>query len=157
MALWVVVADYQLAGSSRDAAEFFAEARDEYPGDVYYLGHWGFQYYMDLDGTDSLIIERAANEQITSIKIDEGDTLIVPLISYPKFTPDPSGTTILDRKRYPIPCFMATLQGQSGAGFYSHFIGRLPYAIGAVSPEEYVAAELRVPDAEKSSEPAESN
>ena len=147
MALWVTVGDYQLANTGRDAAKFFVEAKENYPGNVYYLGHWGFQYYMDLDGTDPLIIERDANQQISSIKIGEGDTLIIPLTNNPEFTPVPgSGTIVVNREHYPIPSRMATLQGVSGAGFYSHFIGRLPYAIGPVTPEEYIAAEIRAPE-----------
>jgi len=144
MALWVAIGDYQAANTGRDAAKFFAEAKKNYPGPVYYLGHWGFQYYMDLDGTDPLIIQRDANQQISGIKIDLGDTLIIPLTVNPEFTPVPgSGTVVVNRELYPIPSRMATLQGVSGAGFYSHFVGRLPYAIGPVTPEEYIAAEIR--------------
>lgn len=147
MALWVTLADYQLADTGRDAAEFFAKAKNDYSGDVYYLGHWGFQYYMDLAKTDPLILIREADSDTSSGKMGLGDTLIIPLIGYPEFTPVPgTGTIVVDRKLYPIPCKIATLRGLSGAGFYSHFIGRLPYAIGAVTPEEYIAVEFRVPE-----------
>ena len=129
IALWVAYADFNLANSARTTA---AEIRRQYSGNrIFFEGHWGFQYYMELqDG-------RAVNFNNTR-DITPGDILVVP-VNNTNIRPFPREIAS------PLPdintntCkWLTTMHPAVGAGFYTDAWGPLPFAFGDVPPERYM-------------------
>ena len=72
--LEVAIADYQLANSARTAARQIAEKYKPSNQKMWFEGHWGFQYYMEKLGGQSIDIERS--------RLEPGDIVVVPWINY---------------------------------------------------------------------------
>ena len=128
LALAVARADTQLANAGRSAAEEF---HDRYGGrsDVFFAGHWGFQYYMESYGFRPVDVRKTA--------MTPGDLLILPQNNsfLPTLSDDFYGqTAVLERTACPV---LATMNSAVGAGFYADGWGPLPFAAGAVPKESY--------------------
>ena len=125
--LYLAAADYRLAHNGRRAAQ---EALDAAGGtNVWFTGHWGFQYYMEQGGAAAVDFETWAWEG--------GDLLVMPKfngqsLSFPE--------VLIQRyeiRAYPVLQGVTTLNREVGAGFYADSIGPLPYIIGPAVAEQY--------------------
>jgi len=129
ISLFLTWADYTFANTARSAALEIHKKYENYPGTVWFQGHWGFQYYMESSGYKILDIK---HPQLTN-----GDTMIIPSNNTNIYLPPPD--IILLRKTIQLyPCrWLATFNPFVGAGFYSHLWGPLPFGVGNVPPEKY--------------------
>jgi 4-amino-4-deoxy-L-arabinose transferase-like glycosyltransferase len=130
VALSVTWADYKWADAARSTADALNHRYRNYPGTVWFQGHWGFQYYMEKYGGKAFDINES--------DIPRGDILIVP--------PDNSSKFLLHEdmlfldvvyKVTPGISWLSTLNKSTGAGFYSSKWGPLPYAFGPVPEVAY--------------------
>lgn len=129
VAIMVCWADYKLADSARSAATAISNKFENSGRAVWFQGHWGFQYYMELEGS------KAAD--LRNPEYSPGDVMILP-------TNNTNVEALPEKKAYEdeilqfMPCrWLATINRKLGAGFYSDVWGPLPFAVGPVGPEEY--------------------
>lgn len=155
--LTVTLSDYCLAGSARNAARDLA-ARYSTPGTtMWFEGHWGFQYYMQERGCQSLDLYRmgrcrtgdrvvlpANNTQRIFWPIDKKSRIWLVLDAPPKeaarFPRLKWEGRRLGLVQEPVFPFLMTMR--QGAGFYSHLFGPLPFALKPGPDEVYEVIEL---------------
>lgn len=127
ISLSVTWADYTLANSSRDAAVYFSQKYSGPNRKMWFMGHWGFQYYMEL--RDGYPIDQHGSN------LNPGDIVVVSVNNTNIFNIDSQSYGLLERGQL-VPCrWLATMS--SGAGFYSNIWGPLPFSFGPVENEVY--------------------
>jgi 4-amino-4-deoxy-L-arabinose transferase-like glycosyltransferase len=137
LSLLAAHADFQQAETARQMTQQICRNYNAAPTRVWFQGHWGFQYYMQLSG--------AWPVDLRNSKLLPGDILVIP--------DGNSNDLSIDRKiialdtEVSLPDFpwFATHNASVGAGFYSSFWGPLPFAFGSVPPERVFAYTLRDP------------
>lgn len=142
LALWITIADTQLANSARAAAGILHRYQDQTRRDMLFEGHWGFQYYMQLYGAHPVDVKNFQFKPGDIFVVAENNSGVIPL--KPEFIAGGRGTEIeLDG-----PKGATTASWKLGAGFYSSHWGPLPFAIGDVPPERYLVYALTNPPPE---------
>jgi hypothetical protein len=130
LSLLVTIADAAQAESVRQSAVALARDFVGRDGTCWFEGHWGFQYYFQLQGARCW--DRNASQAWP------GDWLIFPL-NNTNLDPLPRDRfTLIDMRREAACRWLATMKLGSGAGFYSSQFGPLPYVFGPIPPETYV-------------------
>jgi 4-amino-4-deoxy-L-arabinose transferase-like glycosyltransferase len=135
LALAVVWADVQLAGTARAAA---GEIHDRYKGErgtVWFQGHWGFQYYMESRGGKAIDVKGS--------RLAPGDLVVIPNNNTNLFPIRPEWFLRIARSEQPGCRWLATMNPVVGAGFYADVWGPLPFAVGSVPPEYYDVLRFR--------------
>jgi len=127
VSLWVTWADTELANSARTAALSIQQETRNQPGTVWFMGHWGFQYYMESFGARPVDLDDPPRSP--------GDFLAVAQTAF--FEMRPEFVTSRQIIQIPIRLGVSTIHGDRGAGFYSFDEGPLPFAVGPVPPERY--------------------
>jgi 4-amino-4-deoxy-L-arabinose transferase-like glycosyltransferase len=127
LALLVTFSDYRLANCARQAADLIGRKYAQAGRTLWYDGHWGFQYYMDLRGTRHL----SANERFSA-----GEMIVIPENAPLTYDCRPPEYVLLDTINLSPMAGLTTIRGAS-AGFYSDATGPLPFAFGPVEPEQY--------------------
>jgi 4-amino-4-deoxy-L-arabinose transferase-like glycosyltransferase len=129
LALAVTATDWYAARSARAAATQLYNMYHVEDSDLWFEGHWGFQYYMQelgakpVDGVHS--------------KIPKGSTIILPALTT-QLVPIPDGYAKPSQMvNVPVMKWMAVLSERLGAGFYSSVFGPMPYVIAPQPPEPY--------------------
>jgi len=121
LALAVAAADARWANDVRETARGIA-ARHVRPGaPVRFLGHWGFQWYMEEGGAKALDV---LNEGIPA-----GTILVIPSNSTQLYYPERDEVVSLEVPVRPEPRVLRTMARKTGAGFYANNMGFLPYRI----------------------------
>jgi 4-amino-4-deoxy-L-arabinose transferase-like glycosyltransferase len=135
IALLVARADYQLAGSSRIAASELTQRLAATAASARFEGHWGFQYYMQEHG--AVPVDRQNPQFVSSeaVVIPVGNSYLFPL-------PEKQIAPWFEY-RLNASTWLATMNGFSGAGFYSDGWGPLPFAFGPVSPEKFLVYRVK--------------
>jgi 4-amino-4-deoxy-L-arabinose transferase-like glycosyltransferase len=128
VSLWLTWADAELANSARTAAEQIEQQTRSQPGTVWFLGHWGFQYYMESFGARPVVVDDPPHRP-GDFLATAGDRLL--------FEVRPTFVASREVIEIPMRLGITTAQGRLGAGFYSSDLGPLPFAVGAVPPERY--------------------
>jgi hypothetical protein len=135
ISIWVTKADSDWANSARQASEIIEKQISNGTNPVWFMGHWGFQYYVQLWGARPMDFLRSDT--------GAGDVLIVPAsnaVSYvlpsPQFVAT-SGVLSIDLQQP-----LSTMRWREGAGFYSSFFGFLPFAFGKPATEQYYVLRL---------------
>ena len=128
----IAVADYQLAQANRSAARRLAKSQQS-PGQVWFAGHWGFQYYMQELGA------RRVDDQAPEYRA--GDVLILPLNNY-GFSPTFGGLKMFDTLEIGTLPWLTTMNGPMGANFYFSPGDRLPFVVGQVPPEAFLILQV---------------
>jgi hypothetical protein len=128
VSLWLTWADAQLANSARAAAGLIEQKTRNQPGTVWFMGHWGFQYYMESFGARAVVVNDPPQSAGDFLAIAERDRL---------FEIRPAFVSSRDVIQIPMRLGITTVQRELGTGFYSSDLGPLPFAIGPVSPERY--------------------
>ncbi len=128
LALLVTYSDYRLANCGYQASEMINKKYQKEQGTIFYDGHWGFQYYMDLDGAKPLIPD---------LKLSREDIIVFPENTPMMYGPDRKRFEMVDMITLRSLLYLTTLRISSGAGFYADIIGPLPYAFGRIEPERY--------------------
>jgi len=135
LSILIGVADYRQANCARDAASLYQKRYGAEASKVQFLGHWGFQYYMEQWGAKAF---DRNNPKVAHGEIVVGpfsDPNVVHLSVEKVFTRDESTFSTLP--------FVSTFRVGTGAGFYSSFGGPLPWVINKIPPERYYAVETR--------------
>lgn len=138
MALWVAWGDEALANSARAAAVEIRDKTRGQPGTVWFEGHWGFQYYMQLYGAQAVDVDAP--------EFKTGDFLAIPLENGVFFQLRPRFAVEDDVIQIALPHHMATMQSKLGAAFYSSDDGPLPFVVGKIPAERYDLMKLSVSD-----------
>ena len=128
VSLWLTWADTELANSARTAAALIEQRTRNRPGTVWFLGHWGFQYYMESFGARAVVVDDPPHLAGDSLGVAGSDTL---------FEMRPEFVSSRDAIQISMHLGITTTQRELGAGFYSSDLGPLPFAIGPVPPERY--------------------
>ena len=129
IALAVTWADYRLAESARTAS---TEVQDKYLNkrvNIWFSGHWGFQYYMQNMGAKAIDIYRSP--------FTSGDIVIAPSNNSNTIYPRSEYFRLREIIKVPSGIWLTTMSCNIGAGFYSDVWGPLPFAAGTVPLEQY--------------------
>jgi 4-amino-4-deoxy-L-arabinose transferase-like glycosyltransferase len=137
LGLLAAQADFQLASTARKSAEQVCARYAATPGRLWFEGHWGFQYYMQLFGAWPLDFNHS--------ELKSGDVLIIPPKNSNALSPDIQKAALLDDFSMPVYPWFATMSPDAGAGFYSSVWGPLPFAFGCIPTEKLSAYVLKQP------------
>jgi hypothetical protein len=133
VSLWLTWADMELADSARTAATLIEQKTRNQPGTVWFMGHWGFQFYMESFGAHAVVVNDPPHQPGDYLAVAESGRL---------FEMRPEFVTSREVIEIPMRLGITTAQNQLGAGFYSADTGPLPFAIGPVPPERYELTRL---------------
>ncbi len=129
IALLTVYADYSHAETAKKAAEEISDKYSPASHSLWFEGHWGFQYYMELQGGKPL--------KYANTRLSRGEILIIPWNNTgnqplrSEIAPQVEKITLTP---YPWTTCMNYI---AGAGFYSDIFGPLPYVFTTVRDEVY--------------------
>ena len=123
-------ADYVLAVSARDTARLLHRELSATAANVWFEGHWGFQYYMEQLGG------RAVDRN--NLVFTKGDAIILPVSNSYLFPLPGDVAALVSRREVPASRYISTLNADSGAGYYSDGWGPLPFVFGRVPPDVYL-------------------
>jgi hypothetical protein len=135
LALVVTRADYTLAVSARNTAESLYSELKTSTANIWFEGHWGFQYYMEQLGARP--VDR------TNLSFSRGDAIVLPINNSFIFPLPPELATRSLVREVPASLWVSTLNLDFGAGYYSDGWGPLPFAFGHVPPDVYVVLRAR--------------
>ena len=122
VSLLVAAADMEFADAGRTFARTTARQANSRGRNVYFAGHWGFQFYMEQEGAVPLDFRRP--------QLREGDLLVYPTYHTSGAPPDVPFRIVSDTKGlFANPWGVQTMDPAAGAGFYSSIFGNVPYAI----------------------------
>jgi hypothetical protein len=125
--LIVGYADYTLAGSQRRAAQDIAARADT--GKLWFTGHYGFQYYMELHGARPVDIGRSQPQP--------GDVVVIPSNNAWPIVPKDEIIGPTAQLRYHVFPWLVTVNHRMHAGFYADAAGPLPFTFGRAPEEIY--------------------
>ena len=125
LSLGVARADTLLAQAGLHAARELVAAYRDTGRDVWFQGHWGFQYYAQQLGARPL--ERGE-------RLPPGAILLKPLNNSYLWR---DAAPLVERRSVAGPVRLTSMSGPIGAGFYSSTWGPVPFAFGSVPPEIY--------------------
>lgn len=135
LALVVTWADYRWANAVRDTARRIADTWVEPGRNTWFLGNWGFQYYMEAGGATTLDVRRH--------RIQPGDLLVLPSNNTNFRIPPKGSVRIVEKIDVDVPSWVRTVSISRGAGFYASNTGALPFAFGPGLPDMYRVLEAR--------------
>ncbi|NNN04344.1 MAG: phospholipid carrier-dependent glycosyltransferase [Elusimicrobia bacterium] len=134
MSLLLARADAGQASASRDFAAGRARAFLREGRDVFFIGHWGFQYYMEREGARAFDYRRPA--------LAPGARLCVSLdnsATFPVAKPLRAELSVLDDIRTPAFLGLELTDVPDGtAGFYDAGFGPVPFALGRDAADEFL-------------------
>jgi len=126
--LYIAAADQRLANSGRLAARE-ALSQQDHGANIWFTGHWGFQYYMERGGARAVDFERWS--------WDAGDLLVLPKNNGSTLSLPERLMQRYEVRAYPVLQGVTTSNSDLGAGFYADSIGPLPYFLGPAAAEQY--------------------
>ena len=139
LSLWVAYGDFESANSARAAAQRVASQAERYPGKYWFMGHWGYQYYLEEKGLRFLTPEAAAG-------VHAGDRVAI----FRWLTLAPASFHREDVVAVPDagfheadPAFVSTHHPLTRSGFYSSVLGPLPYTLGPAPDVDVDVFEFR--------------
>jgi 4-amino-4-deoxy-L-arabinose transferase-like glycosyltransferase len=130
LAISVSHADASLANTQRLASAEIHKQFETYPHQIWFQGHWGFQYYMEELGATAVEFNKS--------RMDIGDLVIIPTNSS-NTRPLPKETfQYIDLIQLESHTWVGTMSANNFAGFYWGGNGPLPFAFGEIEPEKYL-------------------
>jgi 4-amino-4-deoxy-L-arabinose transferase-like glycosyltransferase len=129
LALLLAVSDYQYANVYRTAARNISNISDSKK--VWFIGEWGFRYYMEAQGYFYLLS--------TDNSFDSKDLVVRPKIAGLHQISHQLQSTcrVIRSEDVFITLPIRILNPDSGAGFYAHPFGLLPFAISKTPVEHF--------------------
>ena len=136
VAVLVAASDTATANAQRSAASRLTTAHRPAQSELWFQGHWGFQYYMERLGARPLNYDGTL--------LEAGDRMVLPRNNTNvQRAPLAHAVRTVELLSIPItPGFVSTFDPRRGAGFYYHGMGPLPFAFGPSSPVEFEVVEL---------------
>jgi hypothetical protein len=128
----VTYADARWANLSRKAASDIAQDYGDQP--LFFMGHWGFQYYAQLAGA------RCIDPRVDVLSA--GSVIVVPTNNYGTVQFPRSHVSQLSVRDYRGLSWVHTASLGSGACFYANNIAPLPFAMGSALPDTYVISKV---------------
>ncbi|MDO8684803.1 MAG: hypothetical protein Q7N50_15170, partial [Armatimonadota bacterium] len=135
---WVTWADFQWANEHRKSAKVICTKYKPAATKLMFLGHWGFQYYMERGGAESLDILRTYILPSDLIVVPPNNTNVSPTFKKKE-------AYLYDGVVPGTARWLSTMDPRSGAGFYSDLWGPLPYSFGLLAPEPYIIIGVHKP------------
>jgi hypothetical protein len=129
LSLAVTWGDTATADSARKAARLINGRYSAKTINVWFQGHWGFQYYMELAGGRAIDVNKS--------RFAPNDIVVVPANNTNLFPMPPEWSKFISTIEVPSSGWITTMHTQLGAGFYADVWGPLPFAVGDVPPERY--------------------
>ncbi len=126
----LAVSEHRVAVANRDVA--LRSAAGSTP--VWFMGHWGFQYYMQLAGGRPI---DAGHRGYAA-----GDRVVLPLDNDGSVTV-PADVEPLGRIEVGTGYWLTTMNNPMGGGFYASFGDRLPFVVGPIPPEAFLVGRVR--------------
>ena len=121
----VAWADTGYAKTGKEAAARIHE--DFNDRQVWFSGHWGFQYYMEQIGAKPVDLKQ--------FRPTIGDVIVVAWNT--NFLQVPTNWPLKRKLEIVSSPWMSTMDHDAGAGFYADVFGPLPFAIGRIMPERF--------------------
>jgi 4-amino-4-deoxy-L-arabinose transferase-like glycosyltransferase len=118
--------DFLLAVATRQSARLVCANSKSTAGNLWFQGHWGFQYYMEQAGAWALDAKH--------LRLKPGDTIALPM-NNDAFPLDLKNMILQGTFSGSGPRWFSTWNTQIGAGFYASSWGPLPFAAGRTRPE----------------------
>lgn len=128
LSLAVTWADYRFAETGRTGAWMIQQKYAASAGNAWFLGHWGFQYYMQQRGALPL--------NVKNLRFASGDILAAPTTNSNPYTLAPQ-TTEPEAVDVQQCTWLATMNPGTGAGYYADASGPLPFAFGSIPAERF--------------------
>ena len=135
LALAVTWADTRWANSVRETARRIADAYVVAGRPTYFLGNWGFQYYMEEAGAAAMDVSRH--------RVRPGDILVLAGNNTNFRIPPKGSVRVVEKIDVDVPAWLRTVSISRGAGFYASNTGTLPFAFGGGLPDMYRVLEAR--------------
>ncbi len=129
VALMVTWSDYRLANTARSAAAAIKEKFGSGSGQIWFQGHWGFQYYMESLGGKAI--------DVRSTVATPGDIVVTPKYNTNEFPIPPDQHRFLQAVELTAVPWLTTHSPPLGTSFYADVWGPLPFALGPVPKERY--------------------
>ena len=129
----VALADHRLANSAREAAAVLA-ARHGTGDTPWFLGHWGWQWYLQEAGARPVLLDTGT--------LPAGSVLLVPENGSGIPEVPWSAVTVVEELSLPIDGWISTMSVHTRAGLHASVHGPLPFALGRVPPERYRAVRV---------------
>lgn len=131
IALAVSWGDASLANCQRSIAQNIHSHLKDYQYNVWFQGHWGFQYYMQLYNLKSLDYRNSL--------IGIGDIIIIPKTNTGQLKLPLDQFTFVKKLECDPLKWAGTMSKKNSAGFYSDTKGKLflPFVFGDIEAEEY--------------------
>jgi hypothetical protein len=136
--LWILAGDSALGNTAREAASRVMQKSGG--ATVWFEGHWGFQYYMEALGGHAI--------DFSNPELKPGDVVVIPYNNIQTEEIQAQFISSQESLLIPLRNWTTTISWQLRAGFYSSYLGPIPYAIGPVPSEKYVIVRIasKVPD-----------
>lgn len=135
VALLVAYGDFRWANGVRSSVESIRAKYIAPDRRTLFVGHWGFQYYMQLAGAVPLDLER--EELMVS------DLLVIPYNNTGAFKLPERAAAPVAIIRGPPQFWVQTLSPQVWAQFYASNGGFMPFAFGRTLPDQYEILEVK--------------
>jgi 4-amino-4-deoxy-L-arabinose transferase-like glycosyltransferase len=144
LALWLLIADYDVAEHDQRAAQRAVTRAKEDGKPLHYIAYWGLEYYLMKAGAHPLVFApKATMAEPTRPLMAVGDLLVVDAYASAPWIPPPRGFEVVEEIIEPYSAATTTFDAHAAAGFYSHRIGVLPYRVGRVEPERFLLLRWR--------------
>jgi len=134
VALLIAQADVAQAKAVRQTVRGWRDLAGPGGTQVWFEGHWGFQYYMEQSGA------RALDRREPGFA--KGDLLVIPENNTNTRHPPGVITRRLGRVEQHGSRWISVLNTRAGGGFYSTDSGPLPFSFGSTWPEAVTVYEL---------------
>ncbi|PYL49885.1 MAG: hypothetical protein DMF40_00960, partial [Verrucomicrobia bacterium] len=119
----------------RRAARIYRDRYGAEANNVRFLGHWGFQYYMQQWGAQA--VDRKLGN------ITGGNIIVGPFSDTNRIELSAEEMVARDESTCSVLPFVSTLGIGTGAGFYTSLYGPLPWTINRIPPERYYTVQTR--------------
>jgi hypothetical protein len=123
------VGDWQIADSAKRAASDLVAPNVRAGKNVWFQGHWGFQFYAQEAGATPMEIGRT--------EVKPGEIVVIPMLNT-----NVSGVTerdyeVVEHRTYRVTSPVTTLGPLSSAGYYASILGVLPFGANLGDDAEY--------------------
>jgi len=135
LSILIATADYRQASCARAAARLYQERYGVEATRIRFLGHWGFQYYMEKWGAKAF--------DRNNPKVADGEVIVGPFSDPNIVKVSVENVFARDESAFNTLPFISASALGTGASFYSSFGGPLPWAINKIPPERYFAVQTR--------------